>query len=169
MSETLEGQLERIVYSNNETLYTVAKLKVKGLRELVTVVGKLTGITPGEVLRLSGAWEIHPKYGQQFKVSRWHVSFPSKVQGIEKYLGSGLIPGIGPEMAKRLVARFGDKTLEVMEHRLEAFLDVPGIGEKRLEMIRKAWEDQKEVRDVMIFLQGHGVSSGYSAKIFKQY
>jgi len=169
MSETLEGQLERIVYGNDETLYTVAKLKVKGLRDLVTVVGKLTGINPGEVLKLSGAWEIHPKYGQQFKVSRWNVSFPSKVQGIEKYLGSGLIPGIGPEMAKRLVGRFGDKTLEVMEHRLEAFLDVPGIGEKRLEMIRKAWEDQKEVRDVMIFLQGHGVSSGYSAKIFKQY
>ena len=169
MSETLEGQLERIVYFNEESLYTVAKLKVKGLRELVTVVGKLTGITPGEVLKVSGAWEIHPKYGQQFKVSRWSVDSPSNVQGIERYLGSGLIRGIGPEMAKRLVTRFGDKTLEVMEHRLEAFLDVPGIGEKRLEMIRKAWEDQKEVRDVMIFLQGHGVSSGYSAKIFKQY
>jgi exodeoxyribonuclease V alpha subunit len=127
MSETLEGQLERIVYFNDESLYTVAKLKVKGLRELVTVVGKLTGITPGEVLKLSGAWEIHPKYGQQFKVSRWSVSFPSEVQGIERYLGSGLIRGIGPEMAKRLVTRFGDKTLEVMEHRLEAFLDVPGF------------------------------------------
>lgn len=169
MSETLEGQLERVVYFNDESLYTVAKLKVRGLRELVTVVGKLAGIAPGEVLKLSGAWEMHPKYGQQFKVSRWSVSVPSKVQGIEKYLGSGLIRGIGPEMAKRLVARFGDKTLEVLEHRLEAFLDVPGIGQKRLEMIRKAWEDQKGVRDVMIFLQGHGVSSGYSAKIFQQY
>jgi len=169
MSETLEGQLERIVYFSDESLYTVAKLKVKAVRELVTVVGPLAGIAPGEVLKLSGAWEIHPKYGQQFKVSRWRVSFPARVQGIEKYLGSGLIRGIGPEMAKRLVARFGDKTLEVIEHRLEALLDVPGIGQKRLKMIRKAWEGQKGVRDVMIFLQGHGISSGYSAKIFQQY
>ncbi len=169
MSETLEGQLERIVYFSDESLYTVAKLKVKAARELVTVVGQLAGIAPGEVLKLSGAWQVHPKYGQQFKVSRWRVSGPPKVQGIEKYLGSGAIRGIGPEMAKRLVAKFGDKTLEVLEHRVEAFLDVSGIGQKRLEMIRKAWEDQKGVRDVMIFLQGHGVSSGYSAKIFKHY
>ena len=169
MSDTLEGQLERIVYCNDESLYTVAKLKVEGIPELVTVVGRLAGIAPGEMLKLSGDWEVHPKYGQQFSANGCSVSFPAKVQGIEKYLGSGLIPGIGPEMAKRLVARFGEKTLEVIEHRPEEFLDVPGIGEKRLEMIRKAWEDQRDVRDVMIFLQGHGVSTGYSAKIFKQY
>lgn len=169
MSETLEGQLERIVYFNDESLYTVARLKVGNIPELVTVVGNLAGIAPGEVLKLSGTWEVHPKYGQQFKASGCHVSFPAKVQGIEKYLGSGLIRGIGPEMAKRLVERFGDKTLEVIEHRPEDLLGVEGIGEKRLEMICKAWEDQREVRDVMIFLQGHGVSTGYSAKILKQY
>jgi len=169
MSETLEGQLERIVYFNDESLYTVAKLKVEGIPELVTVVGKLAGIAPGELLKLSGTWEVHPKYGRQFKTGNYRSSLPAKVHGIQKYLGSGLIRGIGPEMAERLVSRFGDKTLETIEHRPEELLSVPGIGEKRLEMIRKAWEDQSEVRDVMIFLQGHGVSTGYSAKIFKHY
>ncbi len=169
MSETLEGQLDRIVYFNDDSLYTVARLKVKGNPDLVTVVGQLGGVSPGEVLELSGVWEIHPKYGQQFKASACSVSLPAKVHGIEKYLGSGLIRGIGPEMAKRLVKRFGDKTLEVIEHRPEKLMGIEGIGKKRLEMIRKAWEDQREIRDVMIFLQGHGVSAGYSAKIFKQY
>lgn len=169
MCETLEGQLERIVYFNDESLYTVAKLKVRGFSELVTVVGQLAGVTPGEVLKLSGTWETHPKYGQQFKATGYSVSLPAQVQGIERYLGSGLIRGIGPEMAKRLVQRFGAQTLQVIEHRPEDLLGVEGIGEKRLEMIRKAWEDQREIRDVMIFLQGHGVSTAYSAKIFKQY
>lgn len=169
MPETLEGQLDRIVYFNDDSLYTVARLKVKGNPDLVTVVGQLGGVSPGEVLELSGVWEIHPKYGQQFKASACSVSLPAKVHGIQKYLGSGLIRGIGPEMAKRLVKRFGDKTLEVIEHRPEKLMGIEGIGKKRLEMIRKAWEDQREIRDVMIFLQGHGVSAGYSAKIFKQY
>ncbi|MDY6955235.1 MAG: ATP-dependent RecD-like DNA helicase, partial [Thermodesulfobacteriota bacterium] len=167
MSETLEGQLERVVYSNEASLYTVAKLKVEGAVEPVTVVGKLGGLSPGEVLRLSGSWEVHPKYGQQFRVSDCSVRYPAKAEDIEKYLGSGLIRGIGPEMASRLVGQFGEKTLEVLEDRPEDLLRVQGIGEKRLEMIRKAWEDQREVRDVMIFLQGQGVSAGYSAKIFK--
>jgi exodeoxyribonuclease V alpha subunit len=169
MSETLEGHLERIVYFNEHNHYTVAKLKVTGNPELVTVVGGLAGITPGQVLKLSGVWENHPKYGQQFKAIGYSVSLPAQIHGIEKYLGSGLIKGIGPEMAKRLVERFGTKALEVIERSPDDLLDVEGIGEKRLQMILRAWEDQKEVRDVMIFLQGHGVSTGYSAKIFKQY
>ncbi|MBW2116082.1 MAG: ATP-dependent RecD-like DNA helicase, partial [Deltaproteobacteria bacterium] len=109
MSETLEGHLERIVYFNEENHYTVARLKVRGNPELVTVVGQLAGIAPGEVLKLWGSWEIHPKYGQQFKANGYSVSLPAKMDGIEKYLGSGLIKGIGPEMAKRLVERFGTK------------------------------------------------------------
>ncbi len=169
MSEILEGQLERIVYFSDDTLYTVAKLKVGEIHDVVTVVGQLAGIKPGEILRVSGRWEVHSKYGRQFKASGYSVSRPANVQGIEKYLGSGLIRGIGPEMAKRLVARFGARTLEVIERSAEDLLKVEGIGEKRLEMIRKAWEDQRDIRDVMIFLQGHGVSTGYSAKIFKQY
>jgi exodeoxyribonuclease V alpha subunit len=169
MSETIEGQVERIVFSSDDTLYTVARLKVSGIPGVVTVVGQLAGINPGEILRVSGDWEIHPKHGQQFKAETYSVSRPAHVKGIEKYIGSGLIRGIGPEMAKRLVGRFGAKTLDVIEHSAEDLLGVEGIGEKRLEMIRKAWEDQREVREVMIFLQGHGVSTGYSAKIFKQY
>jgi len=169
MSETLEGQLERVVYSNEASLYTVAKLKVEGAIEPVTVVGKLGGMSPGEVLKLSGSWEVHPKYGQQFRVSDCSAHYPAKAEGIEKYLGSGLIRGIGPEMASRLVGHFGEETLQVLEHRPEELLSVQGIGKKRLEMIRTAWEDQKDVRDVMIFLQGQGVSTGYSAKIFRHY
>ncbi|MBW1740318.1 MAG: ATP-dependent RecD-like DNA helicase [Deltaproteobacteria bacterium] len=169
MTKTLEGHLERIVYHNEDNHYTVAKLKVRGNPELVTVVGQLTGITLGEVLRLWGDWETHPKYGQQFKATGYRVSLPAQIHGIQKYLGSGLIKGIGPEMAKRLVERFGTKTLEVIEHSPDDLLGVKGIGEKRLQMILKAWEGQREIRDVMIFLQGHGVSTGYSAKIFKQY
>lgn len=169
MSEALEGQLERIVYLNKNNNYTVAKLKVSGNPELVTVVGQLTGITPGQVLKLSGDWEAHPKYGQQFKATGYSIGLPVQTHGIEKYLGSGLIKGIGPEMAKRLVRRFGTKALDVIERSPDDLLGVKGIGEKRLQMILGAWEDQREIRDVMIFLRGHGVSTGYSAKIFKQY
>ncbi len=169
MPETLEGQLERIVYFNEDNHYTVAKLKVKGNPELVTVVGQLTGITPGQGLKLSGVWENHPRYGQQFKATSHSVSLPAHVHGIQKYLGSGMIKGIGPAMAQRLVDRFGEKTLRVIEHSPNKLLEVEGIGEKRLQVIRQTWESQREIRGVMIFLQGHGVSTGYSAKIFKQY
>jgi exodeoxyribonuclease V alpha subunit len=169
MSEALEGQLERIVYLNEHNNYTVAKLKVRGNPELVTVVGQLAGITPGQVLKLSGDWEAHPKYGQQFKATGCSIGLPAQIHGIEKYLGSGLIKGIGPEIAKRLVEHFGTKALDVIERSPDDLLGVEGIGEKRLQMILRAWEDQREIRDVMIFLQGHGVSTGYSAKIFKQY
>jgi len=169
MSQTLEGQVDRIVYSNDQNLYTVVRLKAKGIPEPVTVVGRLAGTTPGQEIRVSGKWETHTKYGRQFRANSYSISLPVQIQGIRKYLGSGLIQGIGPEMANRLVKRFGEKTLEVIEQRPKDLLDVEGIGEKRLQMILDAWEDQKEVRNVMIFLQGHGVSTGYSAKIFKQY
>ncbi len=169
MSENLEGQVERIIYSDDTTLYAVVKLKVKGIADLVTVVGQLAGASPGELLKVSGRWEVHPKYGRQFKASECGISRPAQVKGIKKYLGSGLIRGIGPEMAKRLVKRFGSGTLEVIENSPKELLNVKGIGEKRLLMILEAWEGQREIRDVMIFLQGHGVSTGYSAKIFKQY
>jgi exodeoxyribonuclease V alpha subunit len=148
MSETLEGHLERIVYFNEDNHYTVARLKVRRDPDLVTVVGQLAGITPGEVLKLWKSWETHPKYGRQFRATRYTVSLPAHIHGIEKYLGSGLIKGIGPEMAKRLVERFGARSLEVIEHSPEDLLDVEGIGEKRLQMILKAWEDQREIRNV---------------------
>jgi exodeoxyribonuclease V alpha subunit len=169
MTDTLKGQLERIVYYNDDSLYTVAKLKVKGDKGLITVVGPLGEVTPGEQLALSGVWEVHPEYGDQFRVNTCTVQLPAKIKGIEKYLGSGLIKGIGAEMARRLVNRFGKDTLDIIENRPEDLLKVKGIGKKRLRIIRTAWQEHREIRDVMVFLQGHGVSAGYSAKIFKQY
>jgi len=169
MSETIEGLLERIVFSSEHNHYTVAKIKVRGDPDLVTVVGELAGMTPGQGLKLSGAWETHPKYGRQFRATNYSVSLPSQIHGIQKYLGSGLIPGIGQVMAERLVNRFGEKTLQVIERSPKKLLQVKGIGKKTLKTICTAWEAQREVRDVMIFLQGHGVSTGYSAKIFKHY
>jgi len=165
----LEGQIERITYSNEETGYTVAKIKVPGYLEAITAVGNLIAPTPGEMLRIKGSWINHPKFGRQFKVISHRTLVPSSVEGIRKYLGSGLIKGIGPVMASRIVNRFGDKTLEIIDHRIEELEKVEGIGHKRVGMIRKAWEDQKDIREVMIFLQAHGISSGHAAKIFKRY
>ena len=165
----LQGQIERITYTNEETGFTIARLKVYGQRDLVTVVGSLVAPTPGEVLKMNGEWSNHPKYGEQFKIVEYKTTVPASVYGIKKYLGSGLIKGIGPVMAKRIVEKLGKQTLDVIENEIERLSEVEGIGKKRTEMIRKAWDDQKEIREVMLFLQTHGVSSGYATKIFKQY
>ncbi len=165
----LQGQIERITYTNDENGYTIAKVKVQGHRGLVTVVGNLMAPIPGEIIKMDGEWVNHPRYGEQFKVDRYKSLVPASVYGIQKYLGSGLIKGIGPVMAKRIVERFGKETLDVIEKEIEKLAEVDGIGEKRIGMIQQAWEDQKEIREVMIFLQTHEVGSGYAAKIFKQY
>ncbi len=169
MLADLEGQIERITYTNEENGFTIAKLKVYGRPDLVTVVGNLMAPTPGEILKLKGEWANHPKYGEQFKIVQYKTTVPASVYGIQKYLGSGLIKGIGPVMAKRIVKKFGEQTLDIIEDESDKLEQVAGIGRKRIKMIRKAWDDQKEIRDVMLFLQGHGVSSGYATKIFKQY
>ncbi|MBW1781381.1 MAG: ATP-dependent RecD-like DNA helicase [Deltaproteobacteria bacterium] len=169
MLADLEGQIERITYTNEENGFTIAKLKVYGRSDLVTVVGTLMAPTPGEIVKLKGAWTHHAKYGEQFKIVQYETAVPATVYAIQKYLGSGLIKGIGPVMAKRIVKKFGRHTLDIIEKDIEELAQVAGIGTKRIELIRKAWEDQKEIRDVMLFLQGHGVSSGYATKIFKQY
>jgi len=165
----LQGQIERITFHNEETGYTVAKIKVYGRRELVTILGGIVNPTPGEVIKMKGEWGNHPKFGEQFKVVFCQTTTPATVYGIEKYLGSGLIKGIGPVMAKRIVKVFKEATLDVIETEIDKLADVAGIGKKRIGMIKKAWEDQREIRAVMIFLQSHGVSSGYAAKIFKKY
>lgn len=165
----LTGQVERITFLNEENGYTIARVKVYGRHDLVTVVGSLMGPAPGEILKMKGEWANHPKYGEQFKVVYYHTAVPASVYGIRKYLGSGLIKGIGPKMAKRIVKKFGESTLDVIEAEDKRLLEVDGIGTKRLEMIRGAWADHREIREVMIFLQSHGVSSGYATKIFKQY
>jgi exodeoxyribonuclease V alpha subunit len=169
MLTDLQGQIERVTYTNDENGYTIAKVKVYGHRELVTVVGNILSPTPGEIIKMKGEWANHPKFGEQFKLSYYKTTTPASVHGIEKYLGSGLIKGIGPVMAKRIVERFGESTLEVIEANIQRLERVQGIGAKRVAMISKAWDEQKEIRAVMLFLQTHGVSSGYATKIFKQY
>jgi exodeoxyribonuclease V alpha subunit len=169
MLADLQGQIERITYTNDENGYTIAKVKVYGRRDLVAVVGNLLAPTPGEILKMQGEWTSHPKYGEQFRVVHYKSLVPASVYGMEKYLGSGLIKGIGPVMAKRIVKTFGKETLDVIEQEIQKLAEVEGIGKKRVEMVRKAWADQKEIRQVMLFLQSHGVSSGYATKIFKTY
>jgi exodeoxyribonuclease V alpha subunit len=165
----IRGQLERVTFTNEENGYTIAKLKVNGRRDLVTLVGNILNPTPGEVMKVKGEWSNHPKFGEQFKVVFYQCMVPATTKGIEKYLGSGLIRGIGPVMAKRIVAAFGDKTLTVIEENNDRLVEVPGIGQTRVNMIAKAWQEQKEIREVMVFLQSHGVSSTYAARIYKQY
>lgn len=169
MLTDLQGQIERITYCNQENGYTVAKVKVHNRRDLVTVVGTILTPTPGEELAMQGEWVYSPRYGEQFKVVQYTTIVPASVSGIEKYLGSGLIKGIGPVMARRIVKQFGQETLAVIEHDSERLTEVEGIGDMRVQMIRSAWNAQKEIREVMIFLQSQGVSSGYATKIFKQY
>ncbi|HUJ69868.1 MAG TPA: helix-hairpin-helix domain-containing protein, partial [Syntrophorhabdales bacterium] len=165
----IKGQIERVTYFNEENGYVVARLKAEGHVDLVTIVGTVPGLNPGEVLTLKGEWQSHPRYGKQFKIASCETTIPATITGIERYLSSGMIKGIGPMMAKRLVSKFGIDTLDVIEEDTERLKEVDGIGEKRVEMIKGAWLAQREIRQVMVFLQGHGVSPAYAAKIFKQY
>ncbi|GAB4486189.1 MAG: ATP-dependent RecD-like DNA helicase [Thermodesulfovibrionales bacterium] len=169
MPEELQGQLERITFQSEETHYTIAKLTVKGRKDPITAVGTLFSVAPGEILKLTGSWEKHPKYGPQFKFESYETVIPATEKGIEQYLGSGLIRGIGPVMAKRLVEKFGTATIEVIENEIGRLSEVGGIGEKRIAMIRAAWAEQKEVRNVMVFLQGHDVSPAYAIRIYRHY
>ena len=169
MASSVQGQIERITFHNEDNGFTILRLKVPGYRELVTLVGNLMAPLPGQVINATGEWTNHPQFGEQFKVIQYNTLVPATVTGIEKYLGSGLVKGIGPIMAKRIVKLFGEETLVIIDEATGRLSEVEGIGEKRLGMIRRAWEDQKHVREVMVFLQGHGVSAGYAAKIYKQY
>jgi exodeoxyribonuclease V alpha subunit len=166
---TLEGTLERVVFANEENAWSVIRLTVAGQMAPVTVVGNLLGVRPGENLRLSGEWLTDPKYGRQFKALAYQTITPKTLDGIERYLGSGLIRGIGKVMASRLVARFGMDTLEVIEHTPERLAEVSGFGPKRRGEIQKAWVEQREIKEVMVFLQSHGVSTGHAIKIYKRY
>jgi exodeoxyribonuclease V alpha subunit len=169
MISELEGQIERIAYTDEENGFTVARVKVSGQKKPVTVIGHLLAPSPGEILKMEGEWVNHPRFGEQFKIVQFKTAVPASIYGIQKYLGSGLIRGIGPIMAKRLVTKFGKRTLEVIENETEKLAEVDGIGKKRIEFIKKAWDDQKEIREVMLFLQTHDISTGYAVKIFKQY
>lgn len=165
----LEAVLERITYADEDSGYTIARVTTGRSAELLTVVGPLLGAQVGESLRLTGRWTSHPRYGRQFEVWSYTTVLPATVQGIRRYLGSGLIKGIGPKMAERIVDHFGTGTLDVIEHHPERLTEVPGLGPKRTRMIADAWEEQKIIKEVMIFLQGVGVSTSIAVRIFKQY
>ena len=166
---TLEGAVARITYVSEESQYVVARLDVAGRSDPVTIVGTVLSLTPGETLRVHGRWSHHPKFGEQFRVDRYEPIVPATITGIQKYLGSGMIKGIGPVFAKRLVETFGAETLQVIETAPARLAEVPGIGPKRQQRIATAWAEQREIREVMLFLQGHGVSPAYAVKIFKTY
>lgn len=165
----LEGTIERLTFHNEENGYTVAKFCPKGKRYEVTVVGAMLGVSVGESLRLSGVWIMHPEYGKQFEVRQYAVQLPATIEGIRKYLGSGLIKGIGPKMAESIVDYFGLETLEVIDGDPTRLAEVPGIGKKRVKLIAAAWEEQQQIKEIMIFLQAHHVSTGLAVKIYKQY
>ena len=166
---TLDAVLERITYANEETGYTVARVATDRSGDLLTVVGALLGAQPGESLRLRGRWASHPQYGRQFQVEAYDSLLPATIQGIRRYLGSGLIKGIGPKMAERIVDHFGQATLEVIEQAPGRLVEVPGLGPKRTTMITAAWEEQKAIKEVMVFLQGVGVSTSLAVRIYKTY
>ncbi|MBN1959894.1 MAG: ATP-dependent RecD-like DNA helicase [Deltaproteobacteria bacterium] len=165
----IEGAIERITYSNEDTAWSVIKLQVAGCFEPVTVVGNLMSVQPGENLRIVGDWVNDKKYGLQFKAQSYTTIIPANIAGIKKYLGSGMIKGLGPVMAERLVKQFGINTLDIIENHFNRLSEVEGIGQKRSQMIKEAWEAQKQIREVMVFLQGHGVSTTLAVKIFKRY
>ncbi len=165
----LEGTLERITFANEETGYTVARVDTGRGGELVTVVGALLGAQPGEALRMRGRWGSHPQYGRQFQVEDYTTVLPATVQGIRRYLGSGLIKGIGPKLAEKIVDHFGTSALDVIETEPERLIEVPKLGPKRTKLIAEAWEEQKAIKEVMVFLQGVGVSTSLAVKIYKQY
>ncbi|MGE5707217.1 MAG: ATP-dependent RecD-like DNA helicase [Bacteroidota bacterium] len=167
--ENLNGIVERVTYHNPENGYTVAKLKVPSERDLVTLVGNLAALTPGENVRARGHWTRHPKHGDQFKALFVDVLVPATATGIEKYLGSGLIKGVGPVTAKKMVHHFGAEILEIIDQSPARLIEVPGIGPRKTKMIEKAWAEHQAIRDVILFLQEHGVSTTYAVKIFKTY
>ncbi|ATZ26613.1 ATP-dependent RecD-like DNA helicase [Streptomyces lavendulae] len=166
----VEGVLERITYANEESGYTVARVDTgRGAGDLLTVVGSLLGAQPGESLRMEGRWGSHPQYGKQFSVENYSTLLPATIQGIRRYLGSGLIKGIGPKIADRIVEHFGTDTLDVIEAEPKRLIEVPGLGPKRTKMIGAAWEEQKAIKEVMVFLQGVGVSTSIAVRIYKKY
>lgn len=167
--QKLRCVVERITYQNPENGYSVMRVKVKGYDELVTLVGNLLEVPAGSVLLCEGDWKVDKRYGSQFVAQTWEEVMPATLYGIEKYLGSGLVKGIGPKFAQLIVNRFGLDTIEIIETDIKRLYEVPGIGQKRVEKIAESWEKQKDIKNVMLFLQGYGVSTAYAAKIYRQY
>ncbi len=167
--EQVCGYIERITFHNTENGYTVAQLQQSHLDSLTCLVGFMPGIQPGETVRCFGHWKNHLIHGRQFEVENFRVEAPADIIGIRKYLGSGLIKGIGPKYASRIVDRFGADTLVIIEDSPERLLEISGLGNKRIEKLKICWKNQRSIRDVMVFLQTYGVSPSFAQKIFKTY
>jgi exodeoxyribonuclease V alpha subunit len=167
--QKLVGVIERITFYNEENGYTVARFVPEGKNYNVTVIGNLMGASVGESLALEGIWTNHPTHGRQFEIKKFTVQLPATIEGIRKYLGSGLIKGIGPVTAKRIVDHFGLETLDVIENQIARLNEVNGVGGKRIEIIQRGWAEQKHIKEVMMFLSSHGVSTALAVKIYKQY
>ncbi len=165
----IEGHLDHVSYFNAENHYTIAKIKTPGVENPITVVGFMAAVSPGESLKISGSWETHPRYGQQLRIKTYEVTLPGTVDGIKKYLESGIIKGIGPSLAGRIVDYFGPMSLEVIEKHPERLLEISGIGKAKSALIRNAWKDHHSVRSLMQFLQEMGVKTSYCGKILKAY
>ena len=167
--EQLRGEVERLVYSSDESGFIICRLVVPGKADLVTVAGTMPGIRLGERLLLRGRWINHPVHGYQFRADSYSSQLPASANAVRRYLASSLVKGIGPVLAGRLVDCFGDETLRVIDEQPDRLAEAPGVGPRRVESIKRAWEEQQEIRGVMLFLQGHGVSAAYSTRIYKTY
>lgn len=167
--QEIRGTLERVVYQNEETGYTVARLHVGGNPPEVTIVGNMMGVNVGERLHLQGFWVTHTQYGRQFEVNTYSVEYPATLEGIRKYLGSGMIRGIGRVTASKIVDHFKGDTLDVIDSQPERLSEIPGIGEKKAQLIASAWQEQRLVKEIMLFLQSHNVSTGLAVRIYRQY
>jgi len=165
---TLEGTLDTLTFHNEDNGYTIARMRTYD-KETVTVVGVFLNPIPGESLQVWGRWETHRQYGPQFRMERYQVQHPTTVRGIERYLGSGMIHGIGEKMAKALVGCFGLDTIDIIENAPERLLEVPGIGKSKAKKIVEGWDEHREVKHIMLFLQGHGISAAYANKIYRTY
>lgn len=167
-NEELVGTIDRFIFQNNDTGFSVFLIQTKA-KDLITVTGCVPGIQPGQHVNLIGSWNVHPKFGKQFQVTQCTALQPTSIIGLKKYLGSGLIKGIGPTYAEKLVNVFGSNILEIIDKSPNHLLQVPGIGPQRLEKITRAWSDQKDISNIMVFLQERSVSTAYAVKIYKKY
>jgi exodeoxyribonuclease V alpha subunit len=169
MPETLTGLIERVTYHNPENGFAVLKVKVKARQDLVTVVGNTTSVSAGEHVEATGKWIVDREHGQQFKADELKTTHPASAEGIEKYLASGAIRSIGEKLAAKIVGIYKERTLEIFDKGPDLLLYIKGIGKERVKKIRQSWEEQKEVRKIMLFLAEHGIRSGRAVRIYRTY